>query len=231
MSIGVEQRIDSETVRITGTIGLVSAVAVAVILGVHPPGSTELYDDGVESVGKASLFWITIHVTAALVTLAFPLVVSAWGSGLDTARARVFGGFAGMVAIVGTALGVVHLVGTDTIAFAFYQDTLDSGVEGAATGADVLLRLHAATLTSWIVGFWIAVPVLAAVAAWIDRRRDWQLYLPAVGAVLAVASVVVAIGERQYTFASDMLLFRTSVTLFIVWIGLIGYTMRRRAST
>ena len=39
---------------VAGTVGLVAAVMVAVILGVHPPGSTELYSDGrdfVEHVG------------------------------------------------------------------------------------------------------------------------------------------------------------------------------------
>lgn len=227
MTIDVERPTEAESVRLIGTIGLGAAVSVAVILGVHPPGDSGLYDDPLEFGEHVSAFWIVIHVVAAVVTLAFPLVLGTWGRMLDSARGRVFGSMLAGVTTLGTALGVLHLVGTDTITIAFYEDSL--GSPGSDVGADVFLRLHAATLTTWIVGFWFAVQALGAVAAWTDGRRDWRVYLPAVGALLAAVSVVITIVERQFTTLSEMIVFRTSVTIFLVWLALIGWTMRKHA--
>ncbi len=228
MSIDVERPTEAESIRLIGTIGLVAAIGVAVILGIHPPGDSDLYDDPLEFGEHVGAFWITIHVLAAVVTLAFPLVLATWGRMLDTARARVFGSLLAGTATLGTGLGVLHLVGTDTITIAFYEDSL--GSPGSEVGADVFLRLHAATLITWIVGFWFAVQLVGAVAAWVDGKRGWRVYLPAAGAVLAAVSVVITISERQFTTLSEMVLFRTSVTIFIVWLALIGWTMRKHAT-
>ncbi|MGH9119684.1 MAG: hypothetical protein ACRD0A_17965 [Acidimicrobiales bacterium] len=64
--------------HVAGTLGIVIAVLAAVILGVHPPGSTDLYDDGVEFIDHIGPLWIAIHLLAALVLLGVPAVVAAW---------------------------------------------------------------------------------------------------------------------------------------------------------
>jgi hypothetical protein len=47
-------------------LGLVVTIAVAVILGVHPFGSTELYDDGPRFVDHIGPIWVAIHVAVAV---------------------------------------------------------------------------------------------------------------------------------------------------------------------
>lgn len=140
-----------------------------------------------------------------------------------------WGRLAGIVAIAGTGVGVLHLVATDTIVIAFFQDTVEAAGDEAAVSADLVMRLHAATLTAWIIGFWLGVQVVTAVAAWVDGRRGWQLYLPGVGAVMLLVSLGITLAEGQYTTLSDMVFFRVPVVLFLVWLGLVGYDMRKAA--
>ncbi len=133
---------------------------------------------------------------------------------------------AGTVSVMGVAVGVVHLVGTDTVTFEFFADTLESGAPAADTVADGFLRLHAATLMSWMAVFWLGVPLCAAIASWLDGRRDWHLWIPAAAVVLVVASMAVTFSERQFTTLSEMGLFRPAATLFIIWLFLIGRELR-----
>ena len=213
--------------RVAGTIGMVVAVVLAVILGIHPPGDTSLYDDGIEFTDHVTGYWIAIHLLAAVAFLAIPVVVLAWGSSFDTPVGRVLGRLTGTVAVLGTGVGVIHLAATDTITFQFFTDTLESGATGAETVADGFLRLHAATLTAWIICFWLGIPLFAAITSWFGGRRDWQLWLPVVMVVLLLASLGVSLAERQYTTLSEMGLFRPAATLFIVWLFLIGRRLRR----
>ncbi|MDH3298990.1 MAG: hypothetical protein OES24_00615 [Acidimicrobiia bacterium] len=46
-----------------------------VILGIHPFGSTELYDDGAQYLEHVSAFWIVIHLAATPLLFGFPLVI------------------------------------------------------------------------------------------------------------------------------------------------------------
>lgn len=225
MSVDVSTEIELASARTIGGITLGSVIAVAVILGVHPFGSTDLYGDGLEFVDHVSPFWIAIHLAGAVGTLAFPLGVAAWGASLSTGTARVWGRLAGSVATVGTAIGVLHLVATDTIVIAFFQDTVEQAGPDATVSADLVMRLHAATLTAWIVGFWLAVQIVVAVAAWVDGRRGWEFSLPAAAVVMLLVSLGITLAEGQYTTASDMVFFRVPVTLFLVWLGLAGYRM------
>ena len=53
--VGTED-VAREHQRVIGTLGVVVAVAIAVILGVHPWGSTDLYDDGTRFVDHVGAF-------------------------------------------------------------------------------------------------------------------------------------------------------------------------------
>jgi hypothetical protein len=212
--------------RVAGTVGVALAVGLAVILGIHPPSDTALYDDGVEYVEHVSGYWVTIHLVAALLLVAVPAVVVAWGGTLRKPAARVFGRLTGWVAVMGVSIGVIHLVGTDTVTFEFFGDTLESGAPGAETVADGFVRLHAATLTSWIVVFWLGLPLSATVASWLDGRRTWHVWVPGAAVALSAASLAVTMAERQYTTLSEMGLFRPAAVLLLVWLFLIGRELR-----
>ncbi len=214
---------------VAGSVGLALPVLLAVILALHPPASTELYDDGVRFVLHVDGFWVGLHVAAAVVLLGLPLVIGAWADSARTPAGALFADLAAKVSVAGVALGALHLVGTDTVTFLAYQDTLAAGGEATATGADVLLRLHAATLAVWTVVLFVAVPLAAAISAWLDATRGWQFVLPLATAALAVAAVTVTMVERQWTTVSEMILFRSSATLLLVWVFLCGFTLRRAA--
>ena len=217
---GVQRR------RATGTLGVVVTVAVAVILGVHPLGSTDLYDDGPRFVEHVGAFWVVIHFVGAILLLAVPVVLAGWVRTLGAASSQVFGRLTVIVAVVGVTLAMLHLVGTDTTTFLAYEDTLESGVGGAAIGADVLLRVHAATLMAWVMSMFVAMPAGAAAAAASDHDWSWRFWLPAATAVVSVASVSVTLTERQWTTLSEMGLLRPAITLFLVWFGLTAYRLR-----
>ena len=212
--------------RATGTLGVVVTVAVAVILGVHPLGSTDLYDDGPRFVEHVGAFWVVIHFVGALLLLAIPVVLAGWVKTLGTASSQVFGRLTVTVAVVGVTLAMLHLVGTDTTTFLAYEDTLESGAGGAAIGADVLLRVHAATLMAWVMSMFVALPAGAAAAAASDHDWSWRFWLPAATAVVSVGSVSVTLTERQWTTLSEMGLLRPAITLFLVWFGLTAYRLR-----
>ena len=132
------------------------------ILGIHPPGDTALYDDPIEFVDHhVGAYWISLHLAAAVLLLGIPTAVGAWGTTLNSPGARVFGRIAGTVSVIGVAIGVLHIVGTDAVTFEFFADTLESGAPAAETVADGLLRLHAATLTAFIVSRFLGVPLRA----------------------------------------------------------------------
>ena len=214
--------------QVVGTLGVVVAIAVGLILGVHPLGSTELYDDGAQFTEHVGPFWVVIHFVGGILLLAVPTgdrcverdAGYAGGPGVRTGGRR-------RTAIGGVALGVLHLAGTDTMTFLAYEDTLASGLEGAVAGADVLLRLHAATLMAFVVTLFVAVPAAAAVAASMDRDWTWRFWLPAAITALSVTSVSVTLVESQWTSLSEMGLFRPVVTLFLLWFGLVSFRLRR----
>jgi len=222
---------DSSTVldrqRVAGTLGLVVAISIAVVLGVHPLGSTDLYDDGARFADHVGPFWVTIHFIGALLLLAIPVVIGAWADAFSAAASHVFARLAATVSVGGAALGVLHLAGTDTVTFLTYQDTLSSGLEGAGAGADVLLRIHAATLTAFVVSMFVALPAATALTAAAGRDWSWRCWVPLAIAALSVASVSITLAEGQWTSLSEMGLFRPAVTLFLVWLALISFQLRR----
>ena len=213
--------------RATGTIGVIVAIAVGLILGVHPLGSSDLYDDGPRFTHHVGYFWVTIHFVGAILLLAVPAVIAASSATLVTPAAHALGRIATSVSIGGVTLAVLHLAGTDTMTFLAYEDTLDSGIEGAAAGADVLLRLHAATLMAFVLTLFVALPAAEALAVAMDRDWSWRFWLPAVTSVLATASVCVTLGARQWTTLSEMGLLRPAMVLFLLWFGLVSFRLHR----
>jgi hypothetical protein len=158
------------------------------------------------------------------------VVLASWAQALVLPASQVFGRLTVTASTVAATLAVLHLVGTDTMTFVAYRDTLAIGGDGAAVGADVLLRLHAATLMAWVVTLFVAVPVGAAVCAAFERDWGWRFWLPVTIATLSVASVSITWAERQWTTVSEMGLLRPAITLFLAWFGLTAYRLRRSAA-
>lgn len=220
---------DEESLRIAGNIGLMATLVLVVVLVVHPFGRTELYDDGVRFSDHIGGFWIVIHVVAVLALIASPLVIGIWARALGTVGARIVGQWASVVATLGMALGALHLVGTDTMTFVFFEDTLQAGGDSEATltSADLLLRLHGATLFTWVLAFWFAVPALLAVAVGLDDRLPrWLSALAAASALFQVAALGVTASASQWTTLSETILFRTGATLLLAFLLLQSLSMR-----
>jgi len=221
-----------ETTEFVGKIGLVGVIGLALVLAVHPFGTTDLYDDGLEFLDHVNWYWLTLHVVGALLFLSWPPVIDAWAQRLTDARARVVGHWAHMMSIAGVAVGTVHLIGTDMMTFWAFKDTFEDsdGSEAAQVGADVLLRLHAATLSSWVLIFFLAVPLLAGVAALLDGRYPrWVGYVGVVGGALQLPALLITLSERQWTTLSEQFIFRTGATLFIVFMLAIAWSLKRGA--
>lgn len=227
-SVAAEDR--TEEVGIAGQVGFWSVVVLAVLLGVHPPGSSELYNDGQQFVEHVNAFWVTIHFLGTLTFIALLLPVAVWGRQLASVRARVIARLAFYVALVGTAIGSLHLIATDTAVFLAFSDTYasGSGSEAVEVGADRLLRFHASTLTAWALVHFVALPVAIGLASKADGRfPSWYPLLTWAAAALAGAAVVVAVSEGQWSTLSDMALFRPAVVLLIVWFVVTTWWMRR----
>ena len=179
--------------HVTGTLGIVVTLAVALILGVHPFGSTGLYDDGPRFVEHVGVLWVVIHVVGAVLLLAIP-VVAGWAETLRTPASQVFGRLTVTVSVVAVALAVLHLVGTDTMTFLAYEDTLASGVDGAeVSGCPPSCPRR--QLMGWVMTMFVAVPLGAAVATASDHDWTWRFWLPLATAAVAVASVSVTWGR------------------------------------
>ncbi len=227
---GTDLSVDADGVRSAGNIGFWAVIAVAVVLGVHPPGTTELYSDGGEFLEHVDGFWVVIHVVAAVVLLVLPVIIAAWAKGLAGTRARLLGQWAVYIAVTGVTIGVVHLVATDTTTFLAFSNTFASGggSEAVTVAADLLLRIHAATLTAWVLSLFVVFPVVLGLAARADGRFPmWFPLLAWLGSLLALASIAVTLAEEQWTTLSEMGLFRPAAVLLVVWLVLATWWMRR----
>lgn len=215
-----------------GRLGLFFVAGLAIVLIVHPFGTTDLYDDGFGFLDHVNWFWMVLHFLGAVLFLGWPPVINAWANGLERTSARLIGQWAHTISIAGIGVGTIHLVGTDTMTFWAYRDTFDAaeGSEAAEIGADLLLRLHAATLSAWTVVFFMAVPLLGGVATLLERRYpSWVGYVGVLAGAIQVPAILVTVSERQWTTLSEQFLFRTGVTLFIGWMLVIAWSLRRGA--
>lgn len=221
-----------ESTRFIGQIGLVGTIGLALVLLVHPFGTSDLYDDGFEFLDHVNWFWMSIHLLGAALFLAWPPTIAAWADGLTDLRARIVGRWAHMLSIAGVGVGTLHLIGFDTMTFWAFRDTYEAadGSEAAAIGADVLLRVHAASLSSWVVVFFFAVPLLGGVATLLEGRYPtWVGGVGIIGGALQVPALVITLSQRQWTTLSEQFIFRTGVTLFIVWMLAVAWSLRRDA--
>ena len=218
--------------EIAGKVGFAAVVLVAVVLGIHPFGTTSLYDDGEAFLDHVGSFWIVLHIVGTLGLLFFPLIIDRWSRALVTPESRLAGRTAFVVSIVGMGVGVLHTIATDTMTFVTFSDTFEAsgGSEAGIIAVDLLLRLHASTLTAWVMSFWLATPLALGVASFLDRRQPrWMAWLAWAAGALQIAAISITISERQWTTLSEQVVFRTGATLFFVWMLVATWWMRRGA--
>ncbi|HEX6219961.1 MAG TPA: hypothetical protein VF115_02590 [Acidimicrobiia bacterium] len=220
----------TEEIRLAGNLGLWFVIVLTAVLLVHPFGTTELYDDGHQFLEHVDALWVSIHFVAAVLFLGILLPIGAWARHLGNPRARSIGRLAFYVAIAGTTVGLIHLTATDTTTFLAFADTFEAGGgnELVDLGADLLLRLHAATFVAWVTSYFFALPVVLGWAAAADGRFPaWYPWLAWVAAALAGISAVLTLMGGQLTTLSEMGIFRPSVTLYLVWLLVTTWWMRR----
>ena len=222
----------AETDRAVGTIGLTGAGLVAVILGVHPFGTTELYDDGAAFLDHVGPFWVAIHLAAAVSVLSFVPAIRHSVETFHPGYPRALGRFAAAVATLGTDIGVLHLVGFDTITFVAFEDTFTAanGSDASLIAADLLLRIHAASLMSWMLAFWLPVSALLGAALLVEGSRPfWMRLLGPAAAIMQLAAAVLFVSEGQHTTVGETVLFRSGVTLLLALVALLSWELRRGA--
>lgn len=216
--------------EIAGKVGFAAVVLVVVVLGIHPLGTTSLYDDGEAFLDHVGSFWIVLHVVGTIGLLFFPVIIDRWSRGLVTPESRLAGRAAFVVSIIGMGVGVLHVIATDTMTFVTFADTFEAsgGSEAGTIAVDLLLRLHASTLTAWVTSFWLATPLALGVASFLDRRQPrWMAWLALAGGGLQIAAISITLAERQWTTLSEQVVFRTGATLFLVWMLVATWWMRR----
>ena len=228
MTTEIEGR--TEEIELAGNVGFWALVTLMIVLLVHPPGTTDLYDDGHQFLDHVDGLWIGIHFAAAVLFLVLLLPIGAWARNLSNRRARLLGRWAVHVSVAGTAVGLIHLTATDTTTFVAFAETFEAG-EGSdvvALGADLLLRIHAATFVAWVTSYFFALPAVLAWAAWADGRYPvWHIWLSVVASILAGVSVVLTLIHGQLTTLSEMGIFRPSVSIFLIWLLVTTWWMRR----
>lgn len=221
---------DSPETVVAGRVGLVGLLVLAAALAGHPSTSTEQYADPAAFLEHVNGFWVGLHLVAASALVTVPLVIDAWQERLATPAARMLGRWAFSIAIIGTAAGVVHLVATDTMTFYAFTPTYEAsgGSEAALTGADVLLRLHASTLTAWTLSQLLVLPTVMALTMVADRRHPaWLVTGTFLAAALQVPALAITLVERQWTSLSDGLFLRLGATTLLLVLLVISNRSRR----
>ena len=224
----VEVQETKREVATAGRAGFIASVVVAAVLAVHPPATTETYAAGEPFLEHVGFFSVAIHLVAAAGLLVWPATIAVWARHLATHEARFAGRVAATTSIAAVAIGAVHLVAIDTLVFEFFRPTWEasSGSDAAALGLDLLVRLHAASLSGWAVVGFVGLPAALGWAALMDRRMPrWSAPVAFAAAAFAIAALVVTLTERQWTTLSEMVLFRTGATLLIVWMVLTTWRM------
>lgn len=220
----------TEEIRLAGNIGFWTVIALSLVLLVHPFGTSEIYDNGQQFLEHVNVLWVTIHFAAALLFLAILFSIGVWVRHLDNSRSRAIGRWALHIGVAGTTVGLIHLTATDTTTFLAFADTYEQGGGSALAnlGADLLLRLHASTFVAWVTSYFFALPIVLGWAAMSDRRFPaWYSWLAWLAALLAGISVVLTLTDGQLTTLSEMGIFRPSVTLYLVWVLVTSWWMRK----
>lgn len=220
--------------RLVGNVGIVAVVLLLLGNILHPfDGTTEMYGDVQLFMEKMSTFWIIDHLVLAIVFLAVPWVAWTWAQRLDSERARNLGNVGWMLALVGTAIGVVHLAGIDGVALPAFRDVIEAsgGAEAEIAAAGALLKVHLTTFMGWLIVFWVGAQAFLGAAAVADGRRRWLGWLMLAGAGLALASATIIALEGQLTTLSEPILFRTSTFAFTLWVLVGSLDLRAAGNT
>lgn len=224
----LEVRETSREVRTAGRVGFIASVVVAAVLAVHPPATTDTYAAGEPFLDHVGFFSVTLHLIAAAGLLVWPATIAVWARHLRTPEARFAGRVAATTSIAAVAVGVVHLIAIDTLVFEFFRPTYEAAAasDAAAVSLDLLVRLHAASLSGWVVVGFIGLPAALGWASVVDGRMPrWSGIVAFACAALAVSALVVTLTERQWTTLSEMVLFRTGATLLLIWMVLTTWRM------
>lgn len=202
-------------------IGIVALVAAAwLVIGnvTHPIGSTALYTDGAAFVEhSATTYWVVNHVLIAMALMVAPWLAWAWRDTLVSVEGRTWGTFGLILMGLGTAFSVYHLGGIDGVGIPAYADVLASGGETAAVGADLFMRIHLASITTWAILFWGGAQTVLGVAEVVEGTRRPLGWLMVVCGAFGFAFAGTIALEGHLTAFSEGVLLRGSTVGFTVW--------------
>lgn len=205
--------------RVIGIVALVGSAWLVIGNLTHPVGSTEMYTDGTRFVEHAdTTYWVVNHLLLAIAILVVPWVAWAWWKRLSGGTAQAFGAWATMLVTIGSLLGALHLGGIDGVAIPAYSDVLAAGGAGAEVGADVLLKVHLASITAWSIVLWGGAQAALGVAELLDgRRRILGILLLVCAALGFVFAFAIAL-EGHLTSVTEGVLFRASTVGLTIWL-------------
>lgn len=204
--------------RRIGIVGMVAAAWLVIGNITHPIGTTDLYTDGAAFVEHAdSTYWVVNHLLLALVLMVTPWLAWAWRDGLQTVSGRTWGTFGLILFALGTVFSVFHVGGIDGVAIPAYGEVLASGGEAAVLGADLLLRIHLGSITTWAMLLWGGAQTVAGVAEVLEARRMALGWLMIVCGLLGFAFAATIALEGHLSGFTEGVLFRGSTVGFTVW--------------
>lgn len=204
--------------RRIGVVALVAAVWLVIGNVTHPIGTTELYTDGSAFVSHSDNgYWVVNHLLIGVALMVTPWLAWAWRDGLSSIESRTWGTFALILFGLGTVFSVFHLGGIDGVAIPAYAEVLESGGEMAAVGAELFMRIHLASITTWAILFWGGAQTVGGVAEVIDGSRPLLGWLMVVCGLLgfAFAGTVAVVGHLSGF--TEGVLFRGSTVGLTVW--------------
>ncbi len=221
---------ESVSVRTAGSVALLAAAWLVIGNITHPIGSTEVYTDGVAFVGTTDTYWLVNHLLLGLSLLVTPWLVRLWTGGFKDPRARVLGHLAHPVAIIGTAIGIVHLAGIDGTALAAFRRLLDANPSEMTTAVvDGFQLLHLGTFTVWTMTFFGVLQVAMGAAMLLEGARPaWLGGLLMLCGVLGFGASFVSAGQGHLSTFSEGVLLRGSSVGLTIWLVWLAWVMRTR---
>jgi hypothetical protein len=203
-------------------IGIVALVAAAwLVVGnvTHPVGSTELYTDGAAFSEYAdTTYWVVNHVLIAIALMVTPWLAWGWRETLRSLEARTWGMFGLILMSLGTVFSVFHLAGIDGVAIPAYADVLASGGDAAVVGADLFMRIHLASITTWAILLWGGSQLVVGIAEIAEGTRRLLGWLMVVCGGLGFAFAWTVALTGHLTGFSEGVLFRGATVGFTVWL-------------
>lgn len=204
--------------RDVGVVALVAAVWLVIGNVTHPVGTTEMYTSGVEFVEHgANTYWVVNHLLLALATLTAPWLAWAWWRKLNEPASQSWGTYALILVALGTVFSVFHLGGVDGVGIPAYAAVLESNGAAAAAGAEALLKVHLASITTWSLLLWGGAQTVLGVAEVAEGRRSWLGWLLIVCGLLGFAFAGSIAIQGHLTGFTEGVLLRGSTVGFTIW--------------